>query len=144
MTGFGSRIRCGNALASLWSCVAIGALAALYIGCADIEDRPAEWAYIHAAIIKPNCTTSNCHTDVTRVANISFDDREDAYEELSGVPCGSTGEAVDFVVAGEPEFSKLMYLLRGEEVLVMPPDVPLPQADIDLVEQWILEGAQCN
>jgi hypothetical protein len=38
-----------------------------------------------------------------------------------------------------------MYLLLGIEVrTAMPPDRPLPEADVALIERWILEGARCN
>jgi hypothetical protein len=37
-----------------------------------------------------------------------------------------------------------MFLLRGEEVLIMPPDVPLPKAEVELIQRWIQEGATCN
>ena len=121
--------------AAVLCCVALGA-------CADVDDRPAEWSYIHAAIIKPNCTSSNCHTDISKAAGISFDDRLEGYQHLAGVPCGQT--ARDLVVANQPESSKLMYLVLGQEVRVMPPDVPLAEAEIDLIERWILEGAPCN
>ena len=43
-----------------------------------------------------------------------------------------------------PGRSKLMYMLRGEETLQMPPDVPLPEVEISFVERWIAEGAQCD
>lgn len=132
-----ARIRRGAMAVLALTCAAFGA-------CVETEDRPAEWSYIHATIVEPNCTTSNCHTDISRAAGISFDDPDEAYEHLAGVPCGSNMPARDLVVAGQPELSKLMYLLRGEEVLVMPPDVRLPEAEVELVERWIQEGASCN
>ncbi|ACY18156.1 hypothetical protein [Haliangium ochraceum] len=127
------------------SALAILALACGALGaCVEVDERPAQWSYIHAAIIAPNCTSANCHTDITRNAGISFDDPDESYQLLAGVDCDSGEPAEDFVVANEPELSKLLYLLRGEETLLMPPDVPLPEAEIELVERWIAEGAQCN
>ncbi len=38
--------------------------------------------------------------------------------------------------------SPLLYLLNGEGALRMPPDGPLPQADIDLIDRWIKAGAK--
>lgn len=74
---------------------------------------------------------------------------ESSYTILVGRACDSNnppGQAQrNFVAPGQPERSRLLYLLIGEEVpLQMPPDRPLPDGDIDLVERWILEGAQCN
>lgn len=67
---------------------------------------------------------------------------------LTGRVCGDdAAEPADprnFVVPGDPTRSKLMYLLRGEEVRNMPPDVPLPDIDIELIEEWILRGAPCD
>jgi hypothetical protein len=131
-----ARFRCGAMAVLALACAALGA-------CADVEDRPASWSYIHATIIEPNCTTSNCHTDISRAAGISFDDPDDGYLALAGVACGS-GPANDLVVAGEPGLSKLLYLLRGIEIGIMPPDVPLPDTEIELVEIWIREGASCD
>jgi hypothetical protein len=118
------------------ACAALGA-------CADVDDRPASWSYIHATIIEPNCTTSNCHTDISKVAGISFDDPDESYETLAGVACGG-GTASNYVVAGAPELSQLMYLLRGDEVPVMPPDVPLPDTEVEIIERWIQGGASCD
>ncbi|WP_428266444.1 hypothetical protein [Haliangium sp.] len=128
---------CRAAMVAAALCLAFGA-------CAEIDDRPAEWSYIHAAIIKPNCTTSNCHTDISKAAGISFDDRDQGYRFLAGVACDSGAAARDLVVAGEPELSKLMFMIRGEEVRVMPPDIPLAEAEIDLIERWIEGGALCD
>ncbi len=132
-----ARIRLGAMAVLALTCAALGA-------CVEAEDRPAEWSYIHATIIEPNCTSSNCHTDISKAAGISFDDPDEGYQHLAGVSCSSGQPARDIVVAGQPELSKLLYLLRGEEVLIMPPDVGLPEAEVELVERWIQEGAQCN
>lgn len=131
-----ARFRSGATAVLALACATLGA-------CVDIDERPASWSYIHATIIEPNCTTSNCHTDITKVAGISFDDPDESYRALAGVTCGG-GTAYDLVVAGQPETSKLMYLLRGDEVPIMPPDVPLPDAEVELVERWILGGALCD
>ncbi len=131
-----ARFRCGATAVLAIACAALGA-------CEDVEDRPATWSYIHATIIEPNCTSSNCHTNISQAAGISFDDPDEGYSALAGVACGG-GMANDLVVAGQPELSKLMYLLRGEEVFPMPPDVPLPDAEVELIQRWIQEGAACD
>jgi hypothetical protein len=45
------------------------------------------------------------------------------------------------VIPGQPEASLLLRRLRGEGARRMPPDEPLPRADIELIERWIREGA---
>lgn len=47
----------------------------------------------------------------------------------------------NFVIPGDAEFSGLMPLLEARERIYMPPDAPLPQADVDWIRDWILEGA---
>ena len=113
--------------------------------CVDTDERPATWSYIHATIIAPNCTTSRCHSSYNQTADLALDDRSAAYAQLTGRSC-DTGIGLDhnFVYPGDPDRSKLMFLLRGIEVRQMPPDIPLSDAEIDLVERWILEGALCN
>jgi len=129
-------------------CAVAGVLALSLAGCGQ-DDRPVSWSYIHAAIITPACTTSACHTKLAAYAGIELHSKEAAYVILTGTPCDSVdpdGEAPrNFVTPGQPENSRLMHLLLGEEVRrQMPPDRPLPDVDIALVEQWILEGAECD
>lgn len=97
----------------------------------DPADRPATWAYLHAAIIVPNCATSSCHSEKAQTAGIRLDDADLAYQQL-----------IDraFVIPGDPT-SALMALLEGDERPRMPPDAPLPAADTALVQAWIEAGA---
>jgi hypothetical protein len=122
-------------------------MALFAIGCDD--DRPATWEYVYPAVIQPNCATSSCHAHLSGQAGVKLHNSEAAYLILTGHPCDGDapqGEAPrNFVVPGDPSRSRLMYLLLAQEVrIMMPPDRPLPAPDIDLIEQWILEGALCN
>jgi len=115
-------------------------------GC-DGEVGPTSWSYIHEAIIVPNCTASACHSRLSSAFGIGLFDREGAYVALTGTVCGQDDPAQparNFIAPGDPARSKLIALLRGTEVGPMPPDVALPEAEIDLIERWILEGAACN
>lgn len=104
----------------------------LVSGCAeDPRERPATWSYVHAAIVAPSCATSSCHSDLAETAGLSLDDRDAALVQLV---------ERRFVIPGDPG-STLMMLLEGDERDRMPPDAPLPQADIDLIRIWIEEGA---
>ncbi|MDB4954974.1 MAG: hypothetical protein JWO36_2543 [Myxococcales bacterium] len=47
---------------------------------------------------------------------------------------------VPMVVPGDPAASRLFTVL-SDSSKIMPPDVPLPQADIALIERWIAAGA---
>jgi hypothetical protein len=111
------------------------AVAAGLAGCGE-DDRPAEWSYIHAAIIEPSCTTSACHTKLNDLANTELYDAEVACDEMQGL-----------VRPGDPGGSYLIWLLRNRNLgdfPRMPPDRPLPQPDIELIERWIEEGAECD
>jgi hypothetical protein len=107
-------------------------VAVLLVGCsASPASRPAAWSYVHAAIIAPNCATSSCHSARTAAAGVALDDPDTAYKTL-----------IDrqYVIPGD-DGSTLLLLLDGDERQRMPPDAPLPLADIDLVRTWIEEGA---
>ena len=97
----------------------------------DPGSRPATWSYIHPAIVAPSCATASCHNELVETANIALDDRETAYALLLDER---------FVVPGDSA-SALIPLLEGDERTRMPPDAPLPQADIDLIQLWIEAGA---
>lgn len=125
------------------------ALLALALAACGVDDRPPTFSYIHAAILAPSCATASCHSQLTAVAGLELDDRVAAYAILVGHACGddaTPGQAPrSFVDPGSPERSRLMYLLRGEDVaLPMPPDRLLPYRDVELVADWILEGAPCD
>jgi hypothetical protein len=101
--------------------------------CTEAPDtRPVSWTYLHAAIIQPNCATVSCHGSRTAAGGLALDDVDTAYEALLGA---------QFVIPGD-SVSTLTLLLEGDERRRMPPDAPLPQADIDLVRAWIEAGAE--
>jgi hypothetical protein len=116
--------------------------------CSTAADRPTDWDYVHTAILRPSCATSACHSRLGSQAGIDLSTPDAAYVFLTGRVCGAPelpGEPVgNFVRPGHPESSELMYLLRGESITIMPPDVPLPDVEIAIIERWILEGATCD
>jgi hypothetical protein len=122
---------------------------AAFAACDEAGDRPARWDYIHAAIIAPSCTTAGCHSKLTAIAGIDLSASDGAYTFLTGRVCDELPDVDveapgNYVFPGQPERSKLIHLLRGENVDVMPPDTPLPDVEIAIVERWILEGAACD
>lgn len=70
-----------------------------------------------------------------------LDSRDAGYKMLVTNP---PDNYAPFVVPGEPDQSQLMFLLQGDEIRIMPPDAPLPAADIDLIRIWIADGAKNN
>ncbi|HEY7376772.1 MAG TPA: hypothetical protein VIF57_31730 [Polyangia bacterium] len=129
--------------------------------CSTTDDRPAVWTYISAELFQPNCATASCHSTGLAVAGLDFSDPGRGYKSLTGLhiwvpdPTGSLGGdcvTVDgtgycyrdrpLVVAFDPSQSRLVNMLRARSAPRMPPDRPLPEADIALVESWILDGAR--
>jgi hypothetical protein len=121
--------------------IRLGCLLIVVLGAcgASEDDRPARWSYIATAIVLPNCATAGCHSKQTATAGLQLDTVDGAYTQLVG-PSGRG----NFVIPGDPERSQIMHLLRGTEIKRMPPDQPLPNADIELVERWILAGAKAD
>jgi hypothetical protein len=97
-------------------------------GCA-VDDRPAKWSFISATIIEPSCATANCHSAITQRASVDLSEPNVGYHTL-----------IDrrFAIPGDTtESSSLFHLMKGQGSLRMPPDAPLPGADIDLISRWI-------
>lgn len=118
------------------------------------EPRPARWGYIHAAIIVPSCTTAGCHSALTSIAGINLSGDAGAYTVLTGHICGEPVRPQDpprnYVTPFAADASTLMYQLRGADAEgrpyrdIMPPDTRLPAVEVELVGQWIDEGAACD
>jgi hypothetical protein len=123
----------------------VSLLASAAISCADVDDRPAQWSYISRAVIQPNCATASCHSSLSATAELRFDTVELGYASLMDE---------GLVVPGAPDQSDLIVILRGtgagektvrrggEDDEAMPPEAPLPDADIELIARWIADGAR--
>lgn len=104
----------------------------LAAGCGDeIDDRPATSEYIVAAILAPACGNAACHSTAAKKAGYAFDTQEAAEESFA-----------QLVLPGDVQRSRLAQVLRTSGEYRMPLDSPLPEADIALIEAWILGGAQ--
>jgi len=145
---------------------AIGVLSGALVlttGCGDaVDHRPAAWEYISPAIIQPNCATTSCHSRAAAVAGLDFSTPEHGYTSLTalwvwivdpnGTPengCRPYGDEFvcqrnhrPLVTPFDPAQSRLVHMLKAEGAARMPPDRPLPLADIALIERWILDGAR--
>ncbi len=113
--------------------ILVAAVAAL-IGCGGTtDDRPARWSLISATIIEPSCATVNCHSAVAQRAGVDLHDRNTGWNSL--VTRG-------FVQPNDQTHSSaILYLMNAQGSIRMPPDVPLPEADIALIDKWIMNGA---
>lgn len=112
--------------------LSLTALALLACACGGGADaRPVDWRYLHAAIVAPSCASASCHSAGTKAGGLALDDAAESHRALL---------ERQFVRPGDPN-SPLLYLLEGRERDRMPPDNPLPRADIELIRRWIEEGA---
>jgi hypothetical protein len=135
----------------------------LMSACGDEDLRPAEWAYISPVIMQPSCATTSCHSKAQAAAGLDFSDPGRGYESLFDLevwvvePAATPGPGGCKVAHGtvvcprpsralvtpfNPDQSRLVNLLRANGAARMPPDRPLPEADIRLIERWILDGAR--
>ena len=140
------------------------ALAGAPLGCGGADTRPAVWGFISPEIFQPNCATTSCHSPAAAVSGLDFSTPASGYTSLTGlwvwlvvpdggaVPAGVPCTTVNgtptceqmlrpLVTPFDPEGSTLVNSLRARNLPRMPPDRPLSESDIELVERWILNGA---
>ena len=116
------------------------------VGCGGADNRPAKWSFIAPAIIEPNCATVSCHSAVAQRAGVILDTRETAYNTLTKrgfvVTCPPTVPNLMDCQNQAAATSEILSLMRGQGSQRMPPDYALPEADIQLIQTWISNGAQ--
>lgn len=135
-----------NSRATLIALTAL-ALPMLVSGCGEVDDRPPTFTYVYETVIAHNCATIGCHSSWRQTSGLQFNTKTSAYVGLTGTACNDADdqEANNFVVAGRPDASQMVQLLKGDRVARrMPPDRGISSVDIALVEDWILEGALCD
>ena len=117
-----------------WVAAAAAALGVAFAGCGSASDnRPKSWSFISATITEPSCATVNCHSAITHQGGVDLSARDVGYQSL--VP-------TFFVFPGDPQNSPVVNLMNAVGSIRMPPDNPLPEADIVLIEKWIADGAK--
>lgn len=109
------------------------------------DDRDPVWGYISPVIIQPNCATSSCHSALAAVAGLDLSTAEAGWHSLRELKLPRRMMPVEkarpMVTPFNPDQSRLVNMLRATGARRMPPDRPLPEADIALIEHWILNGA---
>jgi hypothetical protein len=119
---------------ALWTCLAAVGVAGAGCGGA-VDDRPPKWSFISATIMEPSCATVSCHSAISQRGGVDLHAREIGYYTLiNGF----------YVIPGAPDQSAVVSLMNAQGSHRMPPDVPLPEADIQLIENWITAGALNN
>ena len=96
---------------------------------------------IQANVFSPDCATSGCHAGANAAAGLNLEEAS-SYAMLVGIQ-SSQDAALQRVEAGDPDNSYLVQKLEGtaSSGQQMAPGAPLPQAEIDVIRQWITDGA---
>ncbi len=96
---------------------------------------------IQSNVFTPDCATSGCHSGGAPSAGLNLE-AANSYAQLVGIASIQDG-AILRVNAGSPNSSYLIQKLEGTAAAgnQMPPSAALPQADIDVIRQWISDGA---
>jgi hypothetical protein len=110
---------------------ACGSLCVISISVAALGAEPVDFNRDIRPILNRHCTL--CHGGVKQAADISYIYREKTLE--SGI-----------IIPGQPDESELIARIKSDDPeQQMPPpgerNVPLTEAEIDLLERWIREGA---
>ena len=115
--------------------IAAALVAALGACGTDVDDRPQTVEYITMAILAPACANAQCHSAFAQVKGYAFDTVEHA----------KAGYNI-LVVPGDADSSLLYQVLIREavdgELPRMPYDTTMPNADIELIQAWIDNGAE--
>lgn len=110
--------------------VAATVLAACGVDPSD-DERPRTLEYVTRAVLAPSCANAQCHSSFRQEANRAYDTIERSCETML--------ERGD-VVVDDPEASLLLIVLE-RTVDRMPYDQPLPDPEIALIRNWIVDGA---
>ena len=96
---------------------------------------------IQANVFSPDCATSGCHAGGNAAAGLNLEEAN-SYAMLVGIQ-SSQDAALQRVEAGAPAESYLIQKLEGmaSSGQQMPPGAALPQSEIDVIRQWISDGA---
>ena len=96
---------------------------------------------IQASVFTPDCATSGCHAGGNPSAGLNLEEAN-SYAMLVGIQSGQDA-GLQRVEAGDPNNSYLVQKLEGtaSSGQQMPPGAALPQSEIDVIRQWITDGA---
>lgn len=92
------------------------------------DERPATVEVIALSILAPSCGQVQCHSTTTNLEGLAFDTLAAAKKSLTELGVTRAN-------------NELIEVLHGEGDERMPPDAPLADEDIALIEAWIAAGA---
>ena len=96
---------------------------------------------IQANVFTPNCATAGCHAGGSPAGSLNLE-AANSYAMIVGI-ASSQDAGLQLVNPNNPNTSYLIQKMEGTagSGQVMPPSGALEQADIDVVRQWITDGA---
>lgn len=101
-------------------------LMALLTGCGTSPDpRKPTLEVVTLEILRPSCGQVQCHSTTTARSGYAFD----------------TVDAARTTFQTQLSPGDLSYVIHNQSEFQMPPDWPLEQQDIDLVDAWVSAGA---
>lgn len=111
--------------------------------------QPVSFARVHKEVFLRSCAASSCHNSNSRRAGLDLENPLEAFALLVNEGASNTAASEagkKRVVPGQPESSFLLTKLKGstneDEGARMPYGAPsLSDAQIDLVKNWIADGA---
>ena len=111
--------------------------------CTDVAPFRSSLTCIQQLVFTPSCATSGCHLNPGAQQGMDLSEGM-AFTNIVGVPSAEDPNR-DRVHPGDPDGSYLILKLEGSPLIVgdwMPLGGPyLSQAEIDVIRQWILDGA---
>jgi hypothetical protein len=125
--------------------------ALLLAACGEsMDDRPLELEYLTQAILAPSCGATQCHSTFKQAGNYVFDTPEAARRTI--VDEGLIRFDSSLYDPDMPTMARLIIWVteidpEAAGIGRMPFDAPLPNADVELLKEWIsvqAPGAQCN
>jgi hypothetical protein len=124
--------------------VVVGSLALMCAmsACTVQDDRPQTLAYITETILAPSCGTATCHSALKRQSDLVYDSVAAAQDTIARR--GQVGTCFQPPCDQDViEGSYLLTVLTDKDYYGhrMPMDAPLPNKDIVLIHDWILNGA---
>jgi len=120
--------------------VLIGALLGSAAGaCGVTDDRPRTLEYITQTILEPTCAAAQCHSAFKREVGDEFDTVEATRQSIVVNGLVTPGDPNSYLIQSLTIGVRSMF---GSNMVRMPFDAPMPDADVALIRAWIAEGAR--
>ena len=113
--------------------------------CTDVAPFRPQFSCIQQLVFTPTCALAGCHAAPGASQGLVLSEGV-AYGMLVGVPSTETSTGQIRVSPGDPDNSYLIVKLEGTDSRLVGDRMPfggpyLSQAEIDVIRQWILDGA---